>query len=216
MRLYSRTSSHPTKVLRRQNRLETLDAKRMAVNGHHTEHLEVTMDRQGLPLKQVLRIEINVLVSEQGGDKADSHPKASGDFETSYKVTLRKTLAGNKRIYDIVVDTTSFGITERQYSFLKALIDQMQKDARDGSRAPSGMGWVTKETLASETGPGTSLQKSGESARFADHELARGVYDLRNKFAAHGVSRKLVDTGLRGSTSYRISTAPGNLRLVLP
>jgi len=59
------TSESPGNTRRRENPRER----------HHTEHMEVTNGSTGLPLKEVLRIEINVLVSEQAAIRRTITPK---------------------------------------------------------------------------------------------------------------------------------------------
>jgi hypothetical protein len=165
--------------------------------------------------KDLFKIEITVSVTDPANClMIDNRLHEPGGFLTSHRVVLASARVGHSATYDLLVDDGArISLTEKEYSFLKTLIKQMLSDASDSSRSTSSMGWVAKRELTFDELDNPSFKVSSSSVRFASHELARGIFDLRNKLAKHNISRELIESGKKGTHTYRISTSPQDLSM---
>jgi hypothetical protein len=175
-------------------------------------------ERSDGPWKQLLNIEIRVSVIDPAkGVLRQNNPPDSTGFLTSHRVILRTTRVGDGQSFDMLVDDgVKIFLTEKEYSFMRTLVKRMLLDSKDPARGSASMGWVTKTDLITNELHELPLRKSSALSTFAGYELAGGVFDLRNKLEKHNVSRELIESGKKGTHSYRVSTSAKNLSLEPP
>jgi hypothetical protein len=173
-------------------------------------HSEFAVRKRKKPRRVSLMLDIEFDDDDESPIAPDSPP---GDgFQTNHLLKLTSSLVGVKSVFTLFVDkSTLIDLTEKEYSFIKKLMSQMHADAKDSACSNSELGFVTSADLTSEPFSSLPPSKGDSTIKFAPDDLGKGVLLLRRKLKKHGISEHLIETGKRGTHSYRISTAASNL-----